>query len=72
MAVTWRVLPPQREFDELTAAGQFVPMMEITFEIVATGTQGTVRVPLRDYTVENVTAAIEQRAKVIAAVDTLG
>jgi hypothetical protein len=71
MAATWRVIPPQRFIDELTTAGVFVPMIEITFEIIATGSQGTVKVSERDYTEAFVRQEIERVANAMIAVEGL-
>lgn len=67
----WRVLPPQRSFDELTAAGTFVAMIEVTFEVLPSGTQSTVKVPEREFTSERVRALIDAKAASITAVDAL-
>lgn len=68
---TWRVIPPQRTFDELTAAGTFTPVIEVTFEVLPSGTQATVKVPRREFTPERVRALIDAEAVAISAVDAL-
>jgi hypothetical protein len=67
----WIVVPPQRTFDELTAAGTFTPVIEVTFEVQPSGTQGTIKVPRRDYTPELIRQLIDAEATKIAAVDAL-
>jgi hypothetical protein len=72
MASVWRVLPGgQRQYEDYTSAGTFVPVVEVTFEVIASGTVGTVKVPLRDYTEERVRALIDARAQAMAAVESL-
>lgn len=67
----WRVVPPQRTFDELTAAGTFTPVVEVTFEVMPSGTQGTVKVPMREYTADRVRTLIDAAATQISGVDAL-
>lgn len=71
MAAKWRVVPPQRFFDELTPAGTFEPTVEITFELVPSGSTGTVRIPRRSYSAESVREAIETLAQSMAEVEEL-
>lgn len=64
---TWRVVG-QRQYDELVGGTQFVPMVEVTFEIINSGAVGTVTVPQRAYSEESVRAAITPVAATMAAV----
>ena len=67
MAATWRVVS-QRQIDDLTPAGFFVPVWEVTAEVVATGTLVTVKIPERDYGPEQVAAAIDRMVGTISKV----
>lgn len=64
---TWRVVG-QRQYDELVGGTQFVPTVEITFELLGAGTIGTVTVPLRNYSEETVRNAVDAVAQRMAAV----
>ncbi len=64
---TWRVVG-QRQYDELVGGTQFVPTVEITFEIIDSGAIGTVTIPQRTYSEEAVRAAIAPVAATMAAV----
>lgn len=64
---TWRVVG-QRQYDDLVNGSQFVPMVEITFEIIDSGAVGTVTVPQRTYSEDTVRAAIDPVARTMAAV----
>lgn len=64
---TWRVVG-QRQYDELVGGTQFVPMVEITFEMVDSGTVGSVTVPQRAYSEDAVRAAIAPIAASMAAI----
>lgn len=69
MASTWRVVN-QRQYEELTGAGTFVPVIEVTFE-TTNGVVGSVKIPERQYTEDNVRQVIDAKAKVMLAVDNL-
>lgn len=71
MATTWRVVPPQRFYDDVSTSGVFVPMIEITFEIIESHTQGQVRIPQRDYSVERVSQMIDEIASKMIEVEKL-
>lgn len=64
---TWRVVG-QRQYDELVGGTQFVPTVEITFELLDAGTIGTVTIPLRSYSEETVREAVDRVAQRMAAV----
>lgn len=69
MAGVWRVIPGgQREYEDLAAGGQFVPIIEVTYEMIATGDIGTVKILKRDYTEDRVRSLIEEAARVKQAV----
>lgn len=63
----WRIIG-QREFEELLEPGQFVPMVEVSFEIRPSGQRGSVVIPKRELTVERareeVAAAAETKARI--------
>lgn len=67
---TWRVTG-QRQYEELTANGQFVAVVEVTYELIQSGTQGSVKVPARAYTEDNVRNLVDQSAQAMAAVENL-
>lgn len=67
----WEVVPPSRTFDELTSAGTFVPTIEMTFRILPSGTQSTVKVPEREFTPERVRQLISVAAAKLAAAEAL-
>lgn len=67
---TWRVVG-QRQYDDLVGGTQFVPMVEVTFEIIDSGAIGTVTVPQRTYSEDTVRAAIAPVAATMAAVHRL-
>lgn len=71
MAATWRVIG-QRQVDDLTPAGFFVPVWEVTAEVIATGVLVTVKIPERDYTAETVASRLDTMVAQVAAVDRLG
>jgi hypothetical protein len=66
----WRVLE-QRQTTEVTAAGTFREVMEVTCE-TASGVPFTVTVPLTIYSPENVALSAQLRAQEIEAVSRLG
>lgn len=70
MAGVWRVVG-QRQYEDLTGAGTFVPVVEITYELIQTGTIGTVKVPKRDYTEDRVRALVDEEARKAAAIQSL-
>lgn len=67
MASVWRVVN-QRPYDELSASGQFTQVVEITFELVASGITGTVIVPAREYGEETVRQRVDAAARTMNAV----
>ena len=64
---TWRVVG-QRQFDDLVGGTQFVPTVEVTFELIDTGTVGTVTIPQRIYSEDTVREAVDAVARRMAAV----
>lgn len=70
MAGVWTVLS-QRQYEDLTDAGGFVPVVEVTFQLVASGVTGSVKVPLRSYTEDNVRALINAQAVEMSRVQNL-
>jgi hypothetical protein len=69
MATNW-VIDSQRQTSELSPAGRFNEVMEITFT-TATGTHGQVRVPLNLYNAEHVREVIDQRVAHMMEVENL-
>lgn len=61
----------QRQSEDLSPAGAFVTVMDVTIES-AGGHISTVKIPLRDYTVDNVQAALEERVALLDGVHALG
>lgn len=70
MAATWRVLS-QRQQEELTPAGTFRSIIVVTFEVLSSGTTGSVIVPLNQYDASFVESAITERVDKIMAVENL-
>lgn len=68
-AVTWRVVS-QQETSWVDAAGKVQTGWQIFF-VVNTRTQGSVRIPIAEYTRQRVAAAVGRAAAEIAAVDNL-
>lgn len=66
----WRVTSDTPR-EELTSAGTFVSIREISFELLDSGATGKVNIPLRSYTPEFVQAEIDAYAKRIEAVGKL-
>lgn len=72
MAGVWRVLPGgQREYSDLVQGGQFVDLVEVTFELVGSGQVGTVKLLKRDYTEDRVRQLIDERARAMVAIEGL-
>lgn len=69
-SVKWRVIG-QTPRSELNQRGQFVDMIEVTFELLPTGTTGTVKVPLSQYTEEYVQQQVHELASRMWAVENL-
>lgn len=69
MAVGWRVVS-QRQFEELTAAGSFESVVEVTFALNS-GTQGKVKIPSRLYSEEYARDTIGRAADTMGAVENL-
>jgi hypothetical protein len=61
----------QTQTMELAPNGQFQDVMEVHFTVMSTGDTGSVRVPLSQYTPDNVRAAIEYRIEQIEGVANL-
>lgn len=69
MADGWRIVA-QRQTTDLTPDGRFQEVMEITFT-TDQDVSGTVRIPVTQYTAENVREVISARAAQISAVHNL-
>lgn len=69
MPGSWRVVNQQQR-EDLTTNGVFHKVWDVTFE-TAGGTRGTVTVPERLYTEENVRAAIDEKVATIAAIENM-
>lgn len=67
----WRVTN-QVQRDDLTRDGFFVTVVEVSYEVLDTGTRGKVVVPLNQYTVERVAEEIQSKADAFMAVGKLG
>lgn len=57
----WEVVS-DTERQDLGADGNFIKVRDITFQMMDSGRRGVVTVPVRNYTVEFVTAEINQYA----------
>ena len=69
MAQTWRVVAQQQR-EVLTAQNTFMSVMEVSFEL-ASGTRGSLEIPMRLYGEEYVRAQIDLKASAMAAVEGL-
>jgi hypothetical protein len=65
----WSVVS-QSEQTIINAAGSPENVMQVVF-VLANGVQGSVKVPLQAYNVDNVRAAIQAQAQLLYAVHTL-
>lgn len=70
MAEAWHVTN-QHQTSELTPAGTFVDVMEVTAVSNDHGTPVTIRVPLPAYSAENVKAMLDARFAAVHAVHAL-
>jgi hypothetical protein len=70
MAVRWRVINDTPR-DELMPDMGFIPVREVTFELLDTGRKGKVIIPLRNYTADFVASEITRYAETIDAVANL-
>ena len=70
MPATWRVVNQTPRSD--LAGNRFVQVMDITFEVLATGDQNVVTVPMSSYSVESVASIIQPIADNMLAVSKLG
>lgn len=70
-AARWRITADKPSID-LGSDGRFSDVREISFELLDTGSQGTIRVALRNYNPEQVAAAVQAYADNILAVSKLG
>lgn len=70
MATNWRITS-QRQSSQLAPGGEFNEVMEIRFETIPEGVPGLIEVPLRQYTADFVSSAIDQRVDAIKAVQAL-
>lgn len=66
----WRVTSDTQRA-ELSKDGAFTEVREIAFEMLASGKTGSVIIPVRNYTVEEVAARIQEYADRIGAIDGL-
>lgn len=66
----WRVVSDTGRSD-LSSEGGFVPVRDITFELIDSGRRGTVTVALRNYTPELVQAEIDRYASLIESIASL-
>lgn len=72
MAARWRKLTDTQRSD-LAADGSFVPVRDITFELLDTGDKGMVTIPLRNYfDTDFVAAEIQRLADAIEALGRRG
>lgn len=55
---------------DFTPGGQFLDVMEVTFEIPS-GAQGTVKIPLRDFQPEAVAQVVNERAATMQRIEEL-
>ena len=70
MANGWHVTN-QHQTSELTPAGTFQDVMEVTAVSDTTGAPVTIRVPIAAYTAENVKAMLDARFDTVHAVHAL-
>lgn len=70
MAAEWRITG-QSQGVKLTSDGSLIDVMEVRFETVQEGVGGMIQFDLRNYTLENVESAIQQRVDTIRAVHAL-
>lgn len=68
MAADWKV-GPQRQTSTFVS-GQLVPVMTVSFT-TASGTTGSVQIPISQYTPTAVSAAIQARVDAIKGVEAL-
>jgi hypothetical protein len=72
MTVRWRVLPGgTSEREDLTAGGQFIKMMDVKFELLDSGTVGTVTLQRRDFSADTVARLITEYAEHLSATENL-
>lgn len=69
MALRWRVTG-QRQYEELTTMGTFVPVVEVTYQL-GSGTIGRIKVPANLYTHDYVAQQVELAAAEMIAVEGL-
>lgn len=70
MASTWRVIS-QRQYEDLTPTGAFESVVEVTYQLTASGVVGSVKVSMRDYSEDTVRVAINTAASTMANVQNL-
>lgn len=69
MAGRWTVIA-QRQFEELTPQGSFRSVVEVTFQL-ASGTTGSIKVPVPLYNEDYVREQIDAQAGVMLGVENL-
>jgi hypothetical protein len=67
----WRVVS-QSQQDDIGADGRFIPTIKVTFEVLDTGTVGSISIPASQFEPGRVAEAIQNRAQLFLDVARLG